>query len=45
MPMQHARGKGFKIGTVEATRAINSKVEGRGLVREVLVSGLRVGKK
>ncbi|MGZ3418547.1 MAG: DNA adenine methylase [Polyangiales bacterium] len=34
--------RGYKIDTVEATRAINSKVEGRGVVREVLVSHLRV---
>lgn len=33
---------GFKITTVEATRAINSKVDKRGVVREVLVQGLRV---
>jgi DNA adenine methylase len=37
--------KGFKIETVEATRAINSKAERRGVVREVLVTGLRVAKK
>lgn len=33
---------GFKITTVEATRAINSNVAKRGVVREVLVQGLRV---
>jgi len=33
---------GYKIATVEATRAINSKVDKRGVVREVLVQGLRV---
>ncbi len=33
---------GFKITTVEATRAINSKGDKRGVVREVLVQGLRV---
>jgi DNA adenine methylase len=33
---------GFKIATVEATRAINSNPDRRGVVREVLVQGLRV---
>lgn len=33
---------GYKITTVEATRAINSKVDKRGAVREVLVQGLRL---
>lgn len=33
---------GFKIDTVNATRAINSKADRRGVVREVLVRGLRV---
>jgi DNA adenine methylase len=33
---------GYKVTTVEATRAINSKVDKRGAVREVLVQGLRV---
>lgn len=34
--------QGFKIDTVEATRAINSRADRRGVVREVLVQGLRV---
>lgn len=33
---------GFKIATVPATRAINSKADRRGVVNEVLVSGLRI---
>lgn len=33
---------GFKIATVEATRAINSKADRRGTVRELLVQGIRV---
>ena len=33
---------GFKITTVDATRAINSKGDKRGVVREVLVQGLKV---
>jgi DNA adenine methylase len=33
---------GFKITSVDATRAINSKGDKRGVVREVLVQGLRV---
>ena len=36
------RATGFKITTVDATRAINSKGDKRGVVREVLVQGLRV---
>ena len=34
--------EGFKIDTVNATRAINSRADRRGVVREVLVQGLRV---
>lgn len=37
--------RGFKIDTVEATRAINSKSDRRGVVTEVLVTGIRVGKR
>ena len=33
---------GYKISTVQATRAINSRTDRRGLVREILVQGLRV---
>jgi DNA adenine methylase len=33
---------GFKIDTVNATRAINSRADRRGVVREVLVQGLRL---
>jgi DNA adenine methylase len=33
---------GFKITTVEATRAINSRADKRGVVNEVLVTGIRV---
>ncbi len=33
---------GFKITTVQATRAINSKADRRGAVREILVTGLAV---
>jgi DNA adenine methylase len=34
--------EGFKIDTVNATRAINSRADRRGAVREVLVQGLRI---
>lgn len=34
---------GFKLVTVEATRAINSKADKRGVVSEILVQGLRLG--
>lgn len=33
--------RGFKIDTVNATRAINSRADRRGVVREVLVRGFR----
>jgi DNA adenine methylase len=37
--------EGFKIATVEATRSINSKGDKRGVVKEILVQGVRTSKK
>lgn len=44
-PLSRELYEGFKISTVEATRLINSKVDGRGAVSEVLVQGLRVARR
>ncbi len=41
-PLSRKLYQGFKVDTVEATRAINSRGDRRGVVHEVLVQGLRV---
>lgn len=41
-PLSRKFYQGFKIHTVEATRAINSRGDRRGVVHEILVQGLRV---
>lgn len=41
-PLTRRLYRGFKIDTVAATRAINSRADRRGAVNEILVQGLRI---